>query len=67
MKDQTPMRQLMTFEELCEVTQTAESTMRNMLTSGTGPTAIKIGRNLRFRPDDVDAWLDSLVGKRGKR
>jgi len=34
---------------------------------GDGPSAIKVGRSLRYRWSDVEAWLDSQadVGKRG--
>lgn len=26
---------------------------------GTGPRAIRVGRHLRFRPGDVESWLDA--------
>ena len=26
---------------------------------GNGPQTIKVGRHLRYRPSDVEAWLDS--------
>ena len=25
---------------------------------GTGPKALKVGKHLRYRPEDVEAWLD---------
>ena len=32
-------------------------TIYSWRTRGRGPRALKIGRHLRFRRDDVDAWL----------
>lgn len=36
------IQRLYTFAELCDLTQTPVSTMRNMLTAGTGPKALKL-------------------------
>lgn len=37
-------------------------------TEGKGPRAIKVGRHLRFRRADVEAWLDSQADdERGQR
>jgi len=30
---------------------------------GRGPRAIKIGRHLRYRRSDLDAWIDSRAGQ----
>lgn len=30
-----------------------------------GPRAIRVGRHLRYRPTDVDAWLNAQVEQNG--
>ncbi|GAA2069655.1 helix-turn-helix transcriptional regulator [Microbacterium hatanonis] len=56
-----PPSTLLTLRDLCQYTQTPASTMYQLLSRGAGPTSLKIGRNLRFRPSDIDAWLDGLA------
>lgn len=34
------------------------ATIYQWRTKGTGPRAIKIGRHLRFRQEDLDAWIE---------
>jgi predicted DNA-binding transcriptional regulator AlpA len=33
---------------------------------GEGPPAYRVGRHLRFRPSEVEAWLDSRRDEAGK-
>lgn len=35
--------------------------MQNMRLRGGGPPYVKIGRFVRYRPEDLEAWLDSQV------
>lgn len=35
-------------------------TLRNWRSDGRGPAFIRIGRDVRYRIDDVDAWLAQL-------
>jgi excisionase family DNA binding protein len=35
------------------------TTIYQWRTKGTGPRAIKIGRHLRYRREDVEAWVES--------
>lgn len=48
----------MTTEELADYLGVPVATVYQWRTKGTGPRAIKVGRHLRFRAADVDAWLD---------
>lgn len=32
-----------------------------------GPPAIRVGRHLRYRPEDVEQWIDSLNDRGGDR
>jgi excisionase family DNA binding protein len=34
------------------------NTVYNWRIDGRGPRAIKVGKHLRFRPQDVEAWLE---------
>lgn len=58
------IRQLITFDELCEITKMSKSTMYHLLSEGKGPASMKIGRSLRFSPKKVEDWLDGLEAAR---
>ncbi|MFC4898023.1 helix-turn-helix domain-containing protein [Streptosporangium amethystogenes subsp. fukuiense] len=47
------------FEEVCELTRTAPSTMRNMRTAGDGPPFFKHGRWLKCRKSKVIEWMEA--------
>ena len=49
---------LLTLDEVAAYLRTSPSTIYNWRHAGKGPRCMKVGRNLRFRQDDVDAWLD---------
>jgi excisionase family DNA binding protein len=50
---------LLTVDQLGEQLQVPVTTIYGWRYKGTGPKAIVIGRHLRFRQSDVDAWLES--------
>ena len=56
--------QLMTLDDVAEYLKVAKATLyswrcKNENTGPeTGPRAIKIGRHVRYRPADVEAWLE---------
>lgn len=63
---QEPMLTIAQVARMCGLS-TAALYQRRWL--GQGPRAIKFGRALRFRKQDVDAWLDAhaeSVSQRGK-
>jgi excisionase family DNA binding protein len=35
-----------------------EATLRQWLYKGSGPRSYKIGRHRKFRPEDVETWLE---------
>ena len=37
----------------------SESTLAKLRLSGDGPPYCKLGRRVVYRPDDIDAWIDS--------
>lgn len=53
--------ELLTMEELEEYTKTPMSTLYSLRSAGKGPVGFRIGRGLRFRRSDVDAWTNALV------
>lgn len=52
------MEQLLSTEELADYLGVTVATLYEWRTKGKGPRAVRVGRNLKFRPADVDRWLD---------
>jgi len=50
---------LMTPDELGDYLQIPKATIYKWHSEHRGPTAIKIGKHLRFLRTDIDAWLRS--------
>ena len=49
---------------LAEYLGVPQQTIYRWRTHGDGPRGIKVGRHLRFRRSDVDAWLESQADSR---
>ncbi|MEO7470140.1 MAG: helix-turn-helix domain-containing protein [Sphingobium limneticum] len=39
----------------------AEQTLRKLRTTGGGPPFVKLGRAVRYRPSDLEAWLSARL------
>lgn len=50
---------LMTTEQVADYLTVPVATIYNWRVQGEGPRASRVGRHLRFRRSDVDAWLDA--------
>lgn len=50
---------LLSVEDLAEYLDVPIATVRRWRYIGTGPTSLKVGRHVRYRLADVDAWLDA--------
>jgi predicted DNA-binding transcriptional regulator AlpA len=48
-------------KDLARFTGGAESTWEKKRLTGDGPPYLKIGRHVRYRPSDVEAWLAKQV------
>ncbi|MFD6443623.1 helix-turn-helix domain-containing protein [Promicromonospora sp. NPDC060204] len=48
---------LWTIEEVAEFLRIPVATLYRWRTMGTGPTAFRVGRHLRYNPDAVRSWL----------
>jgi excisionase family DNA binding protein len=51
----------MTTAELLAYLQVPKATLYSWRREGKGPRAFTIGKHLRFRRNDVDAWLETRV------
>jgi excisionase family DNA binding protein len=49
--------ELMTTREVAQYLRVSVATIHDWRTSKIGPPAMKVGRNLLWRRDSVDAWL----------
>lgn len=49
-----------TAEQVHKFTQISLPTLARKRADGTGPKVLRIGRSVRYRREDVLAWLESL-------
>ena len=54
---------LLTQDEVAEKLQVSKSTLRNWRASKKGPPIVLIGQQIRYRPEDVTAWINAQVEK----
>ena len=55
---------LLTSKEVAARIRKSESWLNHARQNGTGPRYLKIGHQVRYRPEDVDGWLDSQARTR---
>lgn len=53
---------LWTVQDVSEYLRVPVQTLYSWRTQGSGPPARRVGKYLRYRPADVERWLDSLDG-----
>ncbi len=53
---------LMTQAQVKEITGLADSTLEQWRLKGKGPKFIKLGRLVRYRTSDLQAYIDGLQG-----
>lgn len=54
----TRERRLLSAQEVADYLGVPLTTLYQWRTKGTSPRAVKVGRHIRFRQEDVDAWCD---------
>lgn len=59
------MEQLMSPTNVAEYVQVPVATVYRWRTHGEGPHGFRVGKHVRYRREDVDAWLDEQRNKRG--
>jgi predicted DNA-binding transcriptional regulator AlpA len=52
-------RPLLTDDEVAEKIQRSTNWLAKLRCRGEGPTFLKVGRSIRYRWQDVEAWLES--------
>jgi predicted DNA-binding transcriptional regulator AlpA len=53
---------LATLAEVAAFLQVPPKTLHRWRSVGEGPPALKVGRHLRYRWGDVEAWLETRAG-----
>lgn len=57
---------LMTTKELAAYLGVPVQTLYRWRVTGGGPRAIRLGRALHWRPEDVERWLDAMTEDRNE-
>ncbi len=52
---------LLSVDELADYLGVPSNTVYQWRKTGKGPRGYRIGKYVRFRPDEVDAWIDGQV------
>jgi excisionase family DNA binding protein len=60
----TARRRLMTPEELADYLGVTLHCVYAWSSRGGGPKVLRVGARLRYRPDDVEEWLDQVTDNR---
>jgi excisionase family DNA binding protein len=55
------MLAMLTQSECAEHLRLSERTLERLRTSGGGPKFVRMGRSVRYRLSDVEAWIASRV------
>ena len=50
---------LLTIDDLSDYLGIPKHTLYKWRTTGYGPTGRRMGKHVRYRPEDVDAWVES--------
>jgi excisionase family DNA binding protein len=58
---------VLTLSELAAVLTVSVQTLYDLRSKGRGPRGFRVGRELRFRRSEVDAWLARLEAADGHR
>jgi len=53
------VEKLLSTKEVADAIGIASETVRHWRQTGRGPTVVRVGRYVRYRPEDVESWLDS--------
>jgi excisionase family DNA binding protein len=51
-------RKLLTIDDLADYLGIPKNTLYQWRTKGYGPTGVRVGKYVRYRPEDVDTWID---------
>jgi len=58
---------VLSLSELCAQLQVSAQTIYDLRSQGRGPRGFRVGRELRFRISEIDAWLRRLESEDDRR
>ena len=58
---------VLSLSELCAQLQVSAQTIYDLRSQGRGPSGFRVGRELRFRVSEIDAWLTRLESEDDRR
>ena len=58
---------VLSLSELCAQLQVGAQTIYDLRSQGRGPRGFRVGRELRFRVSEIDAWLSRLESQDDRR
>jgi excisionase family DNA binding protein len=58
---------VLSLSELCAQLQVSAQTIYDLRSQGRGPRGFRVGRELRFRISEIDAWLMRLESEDDRR
>ena len=58
---------VLSLSELCSQLQVSAQTIYDLRSQGRGPRGFRVGRELRFRVSEIDAWLMRLESEDDRR
>jgi len=61
------IEQIISLSELCEHLHVSAQTIYDLRCQGRGPKGFRVGRELRFRISEVEAWLARMESADGQR
>jgi predicted DNA-binding transcriptional regulator AlpA len=62
------MQPLLTQRQAAEMLCLSERTLERFRVSGFGPKFLRLGKSIRYRPDDVERWIAGrVVGSTSER
>jgi predicted DNA-binding transcriptional regulator AlpA len=62
-----PFGEVVTLSELCAHLHVPAQTLYDLRSQGRGPRGFRVGRELRFRAGEIEAWLASLEAEDARR
>jgi excisionase family DNA binding protein len=61
------IEQVLSLSELCEHLHVTAQTIYDLRSQGRGPNGFRVGRELRFRVSEIEAWLTQMESEDAQR